>query len=159
MPNIVPVSELSPPPLIVTANTNQLHTTMDVDDGLEDTSIALTNPFRMAITKRKSNLLDFWAWVETEFPPFYSKELYQVLLFQMNLNSFQEMEEFFNHKPHRTMIEALGFEQFQQYRQPLIELAVIWNFAQNMDNQSAFTSGDFISFQDQCSKTYQLCSP
>ena len=49
MPNVVPVSELSPPPLIATTHTSQLQTTMDVDDGLEDHSIASTNPFRMAI--------------------------------------------------------------------------------------------------------------
>jgi len=64
----------------------------------------------------------------------------------MNLDSFQAMEEFFNHKPHKTMIETLGFEQFKQYREPLIELAVIWNFAQNMDNLGIFTYGDFIKF-------------
>ena len=92
MPDVVPVSELNPPPLLATMNTNQLPTTMDVDDGLEDNLITSTNPFQIAIPKSKSNLLDFWAWVETEFPPFYSKELHQVLLFEMNLDSFQEME-------------------------------------------------------------------
>ena len=59
MPNIVPVSEFSPPPLIATIQTNQHQTTMGVEDGLEDNSIESTNPFRMAIPKPKSNLLDF----------------------------------------------------------------------------------------------------
>ena len=144
IPNVVP--ESSPPPLIATIQTNQHQTTMDVEDGLEDNSIESTNPFRMAIPKPKSNLLDFWAWVETKSPPFFSKDLYQVLLSTMHLDSFKAMEEFFNHKPHKTMIETLGFEQFQQYREPLIELAVIWNFAQNMDNLGMFTYGDFIKF-------------
>ena len=157
MPDVIPVS--TPPPLIATIQTNQHLSTMDVEEGLEDNSITSTNPFRMAIPKPRSNLLDFWAWVETEFPPFYSKDLYQVLLFQMNLDSFQEMEEFFKHKPHRTMIEKLGFEQFLQYRQPLIELAVIWNFAQSMEHQTTLTYGDFISYRDQRSKTYHLCFP
>jgi len=157
MPDIIPVT--SPPSPIATTQTNQHLFTMDADEGLEDNSIASTNPFRMAIPKPRANLLDFWAWVETKFPPFYSKELYQVLLFQLNLDSFQEMEEFFNHKPHRTMIEQLGFEQFLEFCQPLIELAVIWNFAQNMDSHTTVTYGDFISFRDQRSKTYQLCFP
>ena len=51
MPNVVPVSEFSPPPLIATTQTSQHQTTMDVDDGLEDNSIESTNPFRMAIPK------------------------------------------------------------------------------------------------------------
>ena len=159
IPNIVPMSETSPPSLITATQTNQQNTTVDVDDGSMDNSIQSTNPLQMVIPKPLPTLASFWAWAEAEFQPFYSDELNEIIMVQMGIISFQKMVEFFAEEPHQQMIQVLGYEQFNHYRQSLVDLAIIWEYAQTLMNSGGNmfspTYGNFINFRHQWSKFFQ----
>ena len=137
IPEIVPVLESSPSPLIMANQTSQQQTTMEIDEESVAQSIQSTDPLKMVIPKPLPTLASFWAWMETEFQPFYSDELNEIMMTQLGIISFQKMVEFFAEEPHKRIIQVIGPESFTYHRHSLVDLAIIWEFAQTL-----MSSGD-----------------
>ena len=147
IPDVVPILVSNPPAVSQVTQTNQQTTHMEFDEE----SVHSTGPMQMTIPKLLPTIASFWAWTETEFQPFYSDALNDIMMVQMGIISFQKMVTFFAHTPHQEMLQVLGKDKHNFHQQSLIDLAIIWEFAQALlssgDDMISPTHGDFITFQ------------
>ena len=60
------------------------------------------------------------------------------------------MEDFIANDPDKSLVQVLGHENFKHYCQPLIDLAILWEFAQTLGNYKSEeflpTYGEFMNF-------------
>jgi hypothetical protein len=92
------------------------------------------------------NYGEFMEWLGYHFAAFVHEEFEQFLLQDMQLLSIQELSNFLTQLEPRSFYHAMGQEKYDKFRQPIVDLKVIWSWMQKSYPVGQRTPVSYLGF-------------